>query len=184
MIFKVTMKSLIIITVSIFLAIAIALLFSSGQSSKLAERGYGKITDTAKYFFAYHCLSLDRTARHYFLLPEGGYKAEYCTMPLPFSAITAMAANAFFNAFFQPLFLCVFTPQTVLNFLLFPFFLYGAVKYFKKVPIMIMAVIFLYIYTALYGSVIEALIRHRISCELVYLLIGLAGFTDLITRSS
>lgn len=130
----------------------------------------------------YHSTSFDREARHYFLLPEGGYNAAFYIKPLLFYTIAGLIFNALFNALFQPMFFCIFTPQVLLNLLLFPFFLYGAIKYFKKVPIMILVFFVVYIYVGLYGSVVEALIRHRMSCELIYLLIGVAGFTSLITE--
>lgn len=120
----------------------------------------------------------------YYLLPDGMYNAGMCVNPLSTGIILAMTGNALFNALFQPIFPCVFSPQAMLNYILFPFFLYGAVKYFRKLWFMIILFFCWYIYSGLYGCVIEALIRHRMPCELIYLLLGLAGFTDWITKKS
>ena len=116
-------------------------------------------------------------ARHYFLLPENRY-LEFHRKGFSPELLLAVLFNALFNSLFQPLFLCILTPQAVLNFFLFPFFLYGGIKYFRRLPLMILIFFGMSIYSALYGSVVEALVRHRISCELIYLLIGLAGFIN------
>lgn len=118
-------------------------------------------------------------ARHYFLLPEGGY-LEFQKEGVSFKMALAILSNALFNSLFQPIFLCIFTPQAILNYILFPFFLYGAIRYFRKLPIMILFFIAFSLYIGIRASIVESLIRHRMSCELIYLLIGLAGFTDWI----
>jgi hypothetical protein len=135
-----------------------------------------------KPFIIYHISTLSVSAKHYFLLPEGGYTGDVFIKPVTVQTMFVLMSNALFNAFFQPLFLSVFTPQVVLTYLLFPFFLYGMVKYFKRLPILFAVLFLVLIYAGLYGSVIEALIRHRMSCELLYYLISLAGFTGWITR--
>ncbi|MFA6078632.1 MAG: hypothetical protein WC779_02680 [Candidatus Omnitrophota bacterium] len=142
-----------------------------------------KVVDVnLKPLINYHISNLAVDAKHYFLLPDGGYTDEVLTKPVTVHIAFFMIANSLFNAMFQPLFLSVFTPQVVLVYLLFPFFLYGMVKYFRKLPLIFVVFFLVLIYVGFYGSVIEALIRHRMSCELLYFLISLGGFTSWITR--
>ena len=124
-----------------------------------------------------------RDARFYFLFSQKDMFQFYVN-GLSLGIIVNMFSNALFNALFQPVFLCVFTPQVILNYILFPFFLYGVVAYFRKIPIMIIFLFFFYAYIGLKNTVVEPLIRHRMSCELIYLLVGLAGLTGWITRKS
>ena len=88
-----------------------------------------------------------------------------------------------YNVLFQPQFLCIFTPQVILNYGLFPFFILGAIKYFTKVPIIVLVFLAMSVYAGLYGSMIESLVRHRMVCDLIYILIGIAGFTDWATKN-
>ena len=98
--------------------------------------------------------------------------------------ILPISLNALFNSLFQPIFLCIFTPQVVLNYVLFPFFIYGTIMYFKKLSLMIFFFFIYSIYIGMNGSITEPLIRHRMTCELIYLLIALAGFEGWIIRRS
>ena len=132
----------------------------------------------------HHCISLESGARHYFLFPEGGYSIEIFSKPLSLFTVFIAITNAFLNMFFQPMFLCVFTPQVIVNYILFPFFLYGMIRYFAKVPLMVLSFFFLCFYAGLYDSLVEPLLRHGMVCELIYLSIGIAGFTGWITSGS
>ena len=172
------------IVLSLLFVFAFAFLLSSGIFSKGCAYALNYCDLKMKPLLNYHLNTLAIPARHYFLMPDGGYTFSFQNEPLSFFTLVTITTNALANSLFQPIFLCVFTPQVILNYLLFPFFLYGVVKYFKKVPILIVVFFVLSAYVAIYGSVVEALVRHRISCEMIYYLIGSAGFTSWITRSS
>jgi len=122
--------------------------------------------------------------RYHFLFPPGTYSKSYVLKNISHTTAFPVLFNAFFNSVFQPLFLCVFTPQVVLVYALFPFFLYGCLRYFKKVPLMVIFFIWYSVFIGLKQPVVEALVRHRLSCELLYLSIGLAGFFYLTQRRS
>jgi hypothetical protein len=165
---------------------AAVFLFAFGLSSGLfgeimrhgEEMALPRLANILKYH--YNTLLIYPDARHYLLLPEGGYVGLSSTGFVR-GVVFALLSSALFNALFQPIFLCVLTPQAVLNYLLFPFFIYGAIKYFKKVwPIVFFFIIFS-VYIGLSGSVVEPLVRHRMPCELIYISIGVAGFTRWIT---
>ncbi|MFH1868347.1 MAG: hypothetical protein ABH843_05195 [Candidatus Omnitrophota bacterium] len=174
-------------------AALVVLLIGFSLSSGMLHDSLAKAAAGIKAEFTYninrHCQTLwvysfQKSRWHYFLLPEGAYTAAFYTTPLSLATIAVILANSTFNAMFQPLFLCALTPQAIFNCLLFPFFLYGTVKYFRKVPIMILVCLGIYVYIGTYSSIVEPIIRHRMSCELIYLLIGLAGFINLITGRS
>lgn len=177
-----------------YICIALVVLFigfalSSGLLHDLLTKAATNVTAEFKYYLERHCNSFwvypfQNSRWHYFLLPEGAYTAVIYTTPLSLSTVVTIVINSLFNTLFQPLFICALTPQTVFNCLLFPFFLYGAVRYFKKIYIMIFVLLGMYVYIGMYSSVVEPIIRHRMSCELIYLLIGLAGFVSLITGRS
>jgi len=122
-------------------------------------------------------------ATHYFILPQGKY-FEYIEFGLNPRTLFQTLLNAIFNFMFQPIFLCLFTPQTVLTYLIFPFFIYGSVVYFRKVPLMIIFFFGFGLYLGMRDSVVESLVRHRMVCDLIYLSIGTAGFTRWITEKS
>ena len=122
-------------------------------------------------------------SRFYFLFTQND-GLQFHEKGISFDIICSMATNALFNSLFQPVFFCIFTPQVILNYALFPFFLYGVVAYFRKIPIAIIFLFIFYVYIGLRNNVVEPLIRHRMSCELIYLLLGLAGLTGWITRKS
>lgn len=176
-------KRYVYIIASFLMIFAIGFSITTGLISASLDVIKNSLIAKIGYCVIYHTTTLEREARHYFLLPQGAYSVDIHLKPLSAYLAAAASLNALFNSLFQPLFLCIFTPQALLNLLLFPFFLYGAIKYFKRVPVMILVFFIVYIYVGLYGSVIEALIRHRMSCELIYLLIGIAGFTGLITEN-
>lgn len=162
---------------------------SSGLFHDPLSGAITRIITEFKPYIVNHCSTLwvdsfQKSRWHYFLLPEGGYAIAFYASPLSLPTVVTVVSNALFNVMFQPLFPCVFVPQAIFNCLLFPFFLFGAFKYFKKIFIMLIVCLGVYVYTGIYGSVIEAIIRHRIPCELIYLLIGLAGFMALITGKS
>ncbi len=177
-----------------YISIALVVLFigialSSGLLHDSLSKANTYIMTGFKYHLERHCNSFwvypfQDSRWHYFLLPEDAYTAAIYTTPLSLSIVVTIVINSLFNTLFQPLFICALTPQTVFNCLLFPFFLYGAIRYFKKIYIMIFVLLGMYVYIGIYGSVVEPIIRHRMSCELIYLLIGLAGFISLITGRS
>ena len=159
----------------------------SGHASKFIKTGIGafdlKIKDTLVKYVNVFAIYDDRP-RYHFIFPPGTYSKSYVLKNISHRTVFPILLNAFFNSLFQPLFLCVFTPQVVLVYALFPFFLYGCIRYFKKVPIMVVFFIWYSIFIGLKQPVVEALIRHRLSCELVYISIGLAGFFYLMRRRS
>lgn len=157
---------------------------SSGILYDVSKKMHGKVMADIKVRLYHHIVTMPVPARHYFLLPPESYSKELLTQPLPFAALINILFNSVFNMLFQPVFLCSFTPQVIINVVLFPFFLYAAVRYFKKVWVMLAVFIALALTVCTYDSVIEALIRHGMSCELIYILIGLGGFTGWITKDS
>lgn len=169
--------------------LVIGFVLSSGLLHDFLTKAATSVTVEFTNYINQHCrtfwvYAFQSSKWHYFLLPEGAYTAAFYTTPLSLSTVVTVVSNSLFNTLFQPLFICALTPQTVFNCLLFPFFLYGAVKYFKKIYFMIFVLLGMYVYIGMYSSVVEPIIRHRMSCELIYLLIGLAGFVSLITGKS
>jgi len=156
---------------------------SSGILGDLSVRAGGIIVSEFRSLVDYHCFHLQREGRHYFLLPDAGYTPAFVSGNWSAGSVISIIGNAFLNFIFQPVFLCVFTPQVVLNIILFPFFIYGAYKYFNKVPVLIVLFLSMGLYISIYGSIVEALIRHRMPCELIYIMIGLAGFARSITEN-
>ena len=121
-------------------------------------------------------------AKYYFLLTESRDYFVLYTKGISWKMFFTILLNSLSNAFFQPVFLSVFILQTILYIGLFPFFVWGVVKYFKKVPFIVFGFFLVYFYIGLGSTFVESLIRHRLSCELVYLLIGIAGFINWITK--
>ncbi len=158
---------------------------SSGAIDKKLQKTSDSIFLTFQNALDHHCavLNIYPDAQHYFLLPEGTYLKRSVETFSPHIFLN-IVANAFFNGLFQPLFLCVFTPETILHYVLFPFFIYGAVRYFRKIPLLILFFFLYLLYAGVYNAIVESLIRHRMPCDLIYLSIGLAGFSDAITRRS
>lgn len=158
---------------------------SSGRLSLFLRYFTDWVISNIEYAILYHSntLQIYRDAMRYFLLPKGWYLKLH-TEGFSSIMILPILLNALFNSLFQPIFLCAFTPQVVLNYMVFPFFIYGTIRYFKKVSLMILFFLLYCIYIGISGSVTEPLIRHRLACELIYLLIGLAGFESWITRRS
>jgi len=122
-----------------------------------------------------------KEARRYSAYPKGpaAYKKT-----ITCKNFVIIAFNGIFHAIFEPLFICAFTPQVVLNFILFPFFLYGAIRYFTRVPIIILTFITIAVYVGMRNVYVESLIRHRIPCDFLYVLIAIAGLRGLITEKS
>lgn len=183
------MKSILYCACIALVVFVIGFALSSGLLHDFLTKVITGITAEFKIYIERHCSTLwvhsfQKSRWHYFLLPEGAYTAAFYTTPLSLLTVGTVLSNSLFNTLFQPLFICALTPQTVFNCLLFPFFLYGAVKYFKRIYIMIFVLLGMYVYIGFYSSVVEPIIRHRMSCELIYLLIGLAGFVNLITGRS
>lgn len=177
-------KNISYLLLSCFLLFALAFSLSSGLFFEFVEYGLEKITPKVEIYIRAQVGRLENypDAKQYLLLPGGKY-LEFYTKGLSLGMFFTIIANALFNSLFQPIFFCVFTPQVILNYILFPFFLYGAIKHFKKIPIMLLVFLAVSIYIGMHSSLVETLIRHRMSCELIYLLIGLAGFTDWITKN-
>ena len=122
-----------------------------------------------------------KEAKRYMIYPGGSiaYKES-----LSVKNFIIIAFKSMFHTIFEPLFICVFTPQTVLNFILFPFFLYGAIRYFTRVPVIILTFTVIAVYVGMRNVYVEALIRHRIPCDFLYVLIAIAGLRGLITEKS
>lgn len=178
---KTILNRAVILLVVFFIGFAL----SSGIIQDGAKRLSDRVMPGLKERLSHHILTLVVVdAKHYFLLPVGGYSKELFTQPLSPVVLASILGNSIFHVLFQPVFLCPFTPQVIINLVLLPFFLYAVVKYFKKVWLMLAIFIVMSFQVGIYDSGIEALIRHGMSCELIYLLIGLAGFTGLITRRS
>jgi hypothetical protein len=166
-----------------YLFLSFTLVFLAGYilSSALLQEAVKYISDKVNsqldIIMARHFGNLNTYpyAKSYFLLPERGY-SDFIEKGPSFNIFLGLFLNAVFNVIFQPAFFCVLTPQTMLNYLVFPFFLFGAVKYFRKAWFLLLVYLMVMYYAGLRGSVIEVLIRHRMSCDLIYLLIGTAGF--------
>jgi fumarate reductase subunit C len=167
------------VSVAIFLA---GYLLSSGIAADLLGSAVSYVKAEVGSYFWNHCARLETGGRHYFLLPEKGY-TDYIIKGFSLTMIFQVFFNTLFNLLFQPVFLCAFSPQVILNIIILPFSLYGAVKYFSRVPIVIITFFAVSFYMGIYGAAIEALIRHGMVCELIYILIGSAGLADLITKS-
>jgi|GEM_PF-2365601 len=169
----------VIVSIALFLA---GFIISSGIGAELLNNTVSGLNAKVGSHFVSHYARIWESGRHYFLLPEKDY-AEYGINGFSIRMIVPVFLNAIFHILFQPVFLCVFSPQVVLNIVMLPFALYGAVKYFTRVPLIIAAFIIISFYAGIHGVVVEALIRHGMICELIYILIGSAGFTGLITKS-
>lgn len=161
---------------------ALGFLWSSGSLTTFSRSAFSRAADTFDALVAYHCTMLGRDARHYYLLSQDMYAHVPSVRDMPAAAVITIAAKALFNALFQPFFLCAFTPQVILAVALFPFFIFGTIRYGKKIPLAIGIFFGVALYTALHGSVVEALVRHRMACELIYYLVGTAGLTGWITK--
>lgn len=161
----------------------IAFALSSGIAGDISKKISKKLMPGIKYRLYHHIGNLEVSAKHYFLLPSGWYVKELFTEPLSTEVLMSMFFNSVFNILFQPVFLCPFTPQVILNVVLAPFFIYGAVRYFGKVWPLLILFLVLSFQIGTYDSVVEALVRHGMSCELIYLMIGLAGFTGWTAKS-
>jgi len=130
-----------------------------------------------------HFCSFEKEAYHYLLLPASGYAEVIYAKQLSFSTFFTLFSNTLFNTLLQPAFFCIFTPQVVLKCMLFPFFVYGSIKYFRKSFFMLVVFFGISFYIGLRTSIVEVLVRHGMICDLIYLLIGLAGFTDWMQES-
>ena len=183
--------AIIILAAAIFIE---AFLFSSGLLEELTDSA---ILATSMVSYALKAKIKTRLVSHvtafsvfedrpkyHFILPNEEHSISYVLNNITLKTFFPILENALFNSIFQPVFLCIFTPQVVLTYILFPFFLYGCFKYYRKVPIMIIFFIAYCVYMGLRQPVVEALIRHRLSCELIYISISLAGFFRLIERRS
>jgi hypothetical protein len=170
---------------ALLLIFSIGFALSSGAAFNACSRISEKMTVGIEASLYHHVLTLCVVgAKHYFLFPTGNYTAGLITQPLSFPVLAAILFNSIFNILFQPVFLCPFTPQVIVNLVLLPFFLYGAVSYFRKTWLLLVIFTVLSFYIGVFDSGVEALIRHGMPCELIYLLIGLAGFTGWITKNS
>ena len=171
-----------VLVMLVILAIGFAL--SSGMATDTAKRLSDRVMSDAQSRLHHHILNLQVDAKHYFILPSGCYKKELYTQPLAFAILPVILANSVFNILFQPVFICPFTPQAIVNALLLPFFLYGSVKYFKRVWPLLVILAVMSFQIGIYDSIVEPLMRHGMSCELIYLLIGLAGFASWTAKTS
>jgi hypothetical protein len=172
-----------------YISIALVIFFigfalSSGLALDISKKFSDRVAPDIKNRLCHHISTLEVDAKHYFLLPAGSYTIELYTRSLSYTTLAIILINSIFNILFQPVFFCVFTPQVILNAVLLPFFLYAAVRYFKKVWPLLTLFCILSFQIGVYDSGVEALIRHGMSCELIYLLVGIAGFTGWIARSS
>ncbi|MBN2452734.1 MAG: hypothetical protein JXB40_00540 [Candidatus Omnitrophica bacterium] len=169
--------------------IALVVLFigfslSSGMVTRALEVISDRTMAGIQVRFLHHISNLEVTAKHYFLVPTGSYLKELLMEPIPLAMLAQILANSVFNILFQPVFISPFTPQVVLNLVAFPFFLYGAVRYFGRTWFLLIIFIMISFQIGIYDSVVEALIRHGMPCELIYLLIGAAGLAGWITKNS
>ena len=83
------------------------------------------------------------------------------------------------NLIAQPLFLCILTPQAVLNVLILPFFILALVRHYRKFNKWLLWIIVYGVFITKYNGVSESLIRHRMSIELFYYAIGMVGVCSL-----
>lgn len=159
--------------------------FTSGSFGVLCGRIHDKIVVVGNEYINRHICALAtyHSARHYFLLSPDDY-ARFPYEGCSAGSIVATAATALFNALFQPLCFCPFTYQTFLIFLLFPFFVYGAFRHARQIwfPIVIFGAFLTYI--GMKNAIVEPLVRHRLTCELFYYMIAIAGFVDVTARGS
>jgi len=162
----------------------IGFVLSSGIAVEISDSFSAKVMDTIKARLYRHITNLEVDSKHCYLLPFGKYSIGLYVQPLSYSTLALFVFNSVFNILFQPVFLCPFTPQVFVNIVLLPFFLYGVVRYFKKVWFLVAIFIVLSFWIGIYDSGVEALIRHGMSCELIYVLIGTAGFASWITKNS
>ncbi len=180
-----TVRRVPLYTIISFVVVFIfAFSLSSGLFSKAATPTLDKLWKLTHKIFREHSNSLIAypNAHHYFLFTREFEYLKIYRQDLSPQLIFNAVINALVNVLLQPMFLCIFTPQTILNFILFPFFLYGIIRYFKKLPVMIL---FLFIFSAFIGmrdAIVEALVRHRMVCDQIYLLIGIAGLKGWITE--
>jgi len=188
----ISIRSAINKIIIVFIIFVIGFVLSSGVALDFYHRLSDKVmTDIGTYLY-HHILTLFTVdARHYFLLPEGGYTKELANaylqnsvQPIRFPLLVTIFFNGLFNILFQPVFLCLHTPQSILNLMAFPFFLYGIIRYFRKIWGILIIFLILSFRISIYDSGVEALIRHGMICELLYLLIGSAGFASWITKNS
>lgn len=169
----------------VLLVLVLGFAFSSNLVHDASRKIIDKIMIGIEQRLYHHITTLGLVdAKHYFVIPPEGYGIELCKHSLSLATLAVVCGNSIFNLIFQPVFFCSFTPQAILNIIFFPFFLYGAVRYFKKTWIMLIIFIALSCQIGMYDSAVEALIRHGMSCELIYLLISTAGFAGWITKSS
>lgn len=170
----------------LFLAILLFIVgfsLTSGLLSKFADYALNEIAEKSELYFIAEFNKIDSypDVTYYLLLPPKKYSEFYASGLSP-AILCTMLINVLFNFLFQPVFLCALTPQVILTVLLFPFFIWGVIKYFKKVPIMILVFFCIALFVGLNGTIVERLIRHRLSCELMYLLLGLAGLVSWTTE--
>lgn len=178
----ITKRSSLVLLLGILIFV-FAFLYSSSLAEKFIHVAANKLflnisSNIVRHF---NVINIYSGAWHYFLLSREDVPIFYLhglSWRMAFVAIS----NAMFNTFFQPIFLCVFTPQAIFNYILFPFFIYGSIIYFKKIPLAVILFVVFSIYIGMNDSIVEPLIRHRIACELIYLAIGVAGLTNLITK--
>ena len=115
--------------------IAFSFLLSSGLFSDFLASSFKKIESGILYIASYH-LNIFNTypaARRTFIFQETGYTELFNRGLVPI-AFFNLILNGMLNILFQPLMLCIFTPQVILNFILFPFFLYGVFVHFRRIP--------------------------------------------------
>lgn len=165
-----------------FIAGIIFFLLMSTDILKEVEQ-YGKKQLNDYLYFHLRRYELYIESKHFHIVPEGSSRAHIEQGP-SFGILASMLINGAVNFIFQPLFVSVFMPQVLLNFFLLPFFIYGCVKYFTKVPFLIILFFMTATYAIFYAVIVEPLIRYRLSCEMLYILIGVAGFINLITKRS
>lgn len=176
--------SLQIFVIAALFAVGFAL--STGILSGVYHTLAGKFVDDIEESIFHHTLTLvsREDVRHYFLFPEGEYAGWIFAQPPSVAVFASVFFYSIFNMLFQPVFLCVFTPQVILNVVAFPFFLYGSVRYFRKVWPLLLSFVLITFRIGIYDSSVEALMRHGMICELFYLMIGSAGFAGWIAKRS
>lgn len=176
-------KDVIAVTAFAVVVVCCYMVFSGAVSHIISEKIERSMPDIKERLY-HHILTLQVDARHYFLFSPGEYKIDLFTEPLSIRSIATILYNSAFSLLFQPVFLCPFTPQVIINLVLLPFFIYASVRYFHRVFILLAVFVMTTFQIGIYDSGVEALIRHGMLCELIYLLIGTAGFSDLILKNS
>lgn len=176
-------KEIIYVTAVAIVVVCCYMIFSGAVSDMIHEKIERSMPDIKERLY-HHILTLQVDARHYFLFPPGEYRIDLFTRPLSVPAMATIVYNSAFSLLFQPVFLCPFTPQVIVNLVLLPFFIYAAVRYFHRVFILLAVFVMTTFQIGIYDSGVEALIRHGMLCELIYLLVGTAGFADLISKNS